>query len=446
VALATEPAARVSLRDEALADVRAAIDELLWVCESARRSLAQGFVTALALAAARRATAQLSAWTDELARLRATAAPVEALAREADRIAELVRVQLAIVGGLVTAEDWQSPSFAHSLRAQAGRYEGRIVPHETDYKRDRHLDATAYERAWLAEYADDQGAARAYLTSCGMAAFTTILGFLLFERLLDGPVVVGRSTYHESRILLRSALGARVTLVDEEDTDAVVCALAGRPRALFLDSLCNAPGLALPDLDTILAAVPDDCWVVVDNTCLGVECQPYASDVPRLIVYESLLKLAQLGLDRVTAGVIVARGPELEKLGTYREHLGTNIPDASVYALPDPNRKLLARRLARIERNAAAIAVRFPGAHHPGRGGLVQIQSSDPAAFVERAVREARRRDVQLVAGAGFGFDATRIYLTHAFPDEPPFLRVAAGAEHRLRAQGIAAALADAAE
>jgi hypothetical protein len=114
-----------------------------------------------------------------------------------------------------------------------------------------------------------------------------------------------------------------------------------------------------------------------------------------------------------------------------------------VYALPDPNRRLLARRLARIERNAVAIAARVPGAHHPGCGGLVEIQHSDPASFVERALREARRRGVQLVAGAGFGFDATRIYLTHAFPDEPPFLRVAAGAEHRLRAQGIAAALAD---
>ena len=43
------------------------------------------------------------------------------------------------------------------------------------------------------------------------------------------------------------------------------------------------------------------------------------------------------------------------------------------------------------------------------------------------------RRGVALVGGASFGFDVTRVSLTAAdTADGAPFLRVAAGTEHRL--------------
>lgn len=422
---------------EARADVRAAADELAHVCASALHHLEavpEAGPLAQDVARARR---RYEGWSRALARLDVHAP--EAAAYEVDRLAAVVRAQHALLGGLVTAGDWQSPSFAHSLHAQAGRQAGRIRPHVTDYKRDRHLDGAPYEALYVADYVGGGADARAYLTSCGMAAFTTVLGLLALELQPRGPVLLGRSTYHETKGLVTATFGERVLLVDEEDTSAIVGALERvRPAALFLDSLCNAPGLAVPDLDAILRRVPPTCWAVVDNTCLATSCRPFDSPAPRLLVHESLLKLAQLGLDRVTAGIVVARGPGAERLSGLREHLGTNIPDASVYALPLPRREILDGRLARVARNARLLAA-ATGARWPGRGGLLELDTADADGFVARALAEARRRRVQLVVGAGFGFDATRVYNVAA---ERPFLRIAAGAEHRLRADAVASALA----
>ena len=153
---------------------------------------------------------------------------------------------------------------------------------------------------------------------------------------------------------------------------------------------------------------------------------------------------------------------ELERhLSACREHLGTNVTDVAVRTLPQPRRDLLARRLARIERNAFLIAERlenelgdlvaYPGLEsHPSfavaqrlgfRGGCVSF-ALDDGALVEDAVAEARRRSVRLVGGSSFGFDTTRVYLTAARTERTePFLRVAAGTEHRLAIEGVADAL-----
>ena len=72
--------------------------------------------------------------------------------------------------------------------------------------------------------------------------------------------------------------------------------------------------------------------LVIDNTGLSAfSSQPFAlaHESVRLIVFESLLKYAQLGLDRANAGVIVARGEVAEALSEYREHLGTNVADVA---------------------------------------------------------------------------------------------------------------------
>jgi len=283
---------------------------------------------------------RLQTWSRELETLHPTA-------RDRDLYAALIRREYGLAAALATAEDWQSPSFGHSLRSQAGRHEGRIRPYIDDYKRDRHADAAAYEAAYLREYVRAPGA-RAFATSCGMSALTTFLAFLGIE----GPVVLGRSSYHETKELVLATFAGRVVQVDE--TDLVDALERFRPKALFVDSLCNSRGLAVPDLGPILDAA--DCWVVVDNTCLGPACRPFESAAPRLLVWESLLKLAQFGLDRANAGILLARGPGVDRLNSLREHLGTNVPDTSILSLPAPNRARLERRLARLERNAAILA------------------------------------------------------------------------------------------
>jgi cystathionine beta-lyase/cystathionine gamma-synthase len=472
-----DEAVRAPLLPAAVADLRADLEELLFVVRSAETELARS-ADELARASLRPPTRELLARQHELARrrYRATAerlrgllmqtactppsrALLDELAAEKASLADLLRVEQGLTASLLGAADWQSPSFLHSLAASAGRHEGRIRPHWNDYKRDRHLDADRYERRYVEALVDGPPLdLRALLTSCGMAAFTTVLSFLQLEGKLDGPVLAGAGLYHETRLLLERALPGRMHVADETDTAAFMRAIDElRPSAVFLDSLSNTKWMPVPELSPLLARLArTQTYLILDNTGLSVTCQPFAlaDESVRLIVFESLLKYAQLGLDRANAGVIVARSGDAERLAHYREHLGTNVADVAVHALPRPDRRVLERRLARLQRNALLLAKRLLGDSveivYPGRGGCLSIVFRERTAtlrredaLVEQAVVEAARRGVALLGGSSFGFDTTRIYLTAEGADYgEPFVRIAAGTEHRLEIERVADALA----
>jgi cystathionine beta-lyase/cystathionine gamma-synthase len=493
-AVATATPAVEALLAAAVADLDADLDELLFVARSAEAGLAEA-ADELARAGLHARTRALLSRQEKSARRRyraiaerllalrahaATARPsrslIEELAAEKASLADLLRVEQALTAALNCAADWQSPSFLHSVAASAGRHEGLIRAHWNDYKRDRHLDADRYERRYLQALVEGPPDLRALLTSCGMAAFTTVLSCLQLEGELEGPVLAGAGLYHESRLLLERALPGRLHLVDEADTPSLLRAIDElRPSAVFLDSLFNTKWMPIPELPPLLARLAGTkIYLVVDNTGLSLTCQPFAlaDESIRLIVFESLLKYAQLGLDRANVGIIVARGGDAERLSHYREHLGTNVPDFAVHALPRPDRRMLERRLARLQRNALLLAERlraqvdgsaeivYPGlpSHRgaasarrlPFRGSCLSIVFREPAAtlrreraLVERAVAEAARRRIALLGGSSFGFDRTRIYLTAEGAEYgEPFVRIAAGTEHRLEVERVAEALA----
>jgi cystathionine gamma-synthase len=497
-ALATSTAARLEasghdLLTEAVADLRADCDELLVLVRDAESQLSA------ASSELERARGELQPETFEtvtaqirgarsrngtvgrrLLRMRQLASPVRPtdraalaeLASEKAACADLIRAERTLAAALTTAADWQSPSFGSSTFPCAGRQCGRIRPHWNDYKRDRHLDAAAYERAYAARMVDGSAGLRALLTSCGMGAFTTVVAFLRDAGRLEGPIVVGRGLYHETRLLLERALSGSIHTVDERDTGALLRAIGAlRPSAVFLDSLSNTTWMPVPDLPAVIERLRGGTtYLVIDNTGLSVSFQPFAiaGDGLPLIVFESLLKYAQLGLDRVNAGVIVARGEDGDALADYREHLGTNISDLAACALPTPLRWVLERRLARIGRNCTLLAGRlacrvgrlaeivYPGLPgHPShrvarrlafRGGCLSIVLRDDdrelgraRALIEAAVAKGGQRGVALTAGASFGFDTTRIYLTAANAEcGEPFLRVSAGTEHTLELEALA--------
>ncbi|HEV8686625.1 MAG TPA: PLP-dependent transferase [Gaiellaceae bacterium] len=478
----------------ALADLRADFDELAFHCRSGGATLA---ATEADLAAAvleertrdllsgqlERARRRCRAAAERLHSLdeRARSAPptvalVDELAAEKASLADLLRVEQTLLAALAGAADWQSPSFDHSTLPAAGRQLGRIRPHWNDYKRDRHLDGDAYERAYLEAMVDQPAGLRALLTSCGMAAFTTLLLYLRMEGKLERPVLAGAGLYHETKLLLERALPGSVRYMDERDTPALLRAIDElAPSAVFLDSLSNTAWMPVPELAPLIERLRGaSTYLVVDNTGLSAACQPFAlaGESVRLLVFESLLKYAQLGLDRVNAGVIVARADEAALLDDYREHLGTNVADVAVYALPRPDRRVLERRLQRLQRNALLLARRlserskpsvtviYPGlpshpcardaAGLPFRGGCFSIVFGDrdrrlrrERALVDATLAEAEKRGVPLLAGSSFGFDTTRIYLTAARAAHcEPFVRIAAGTEHRLALEPLAEALA----
>ena len=228
------------------------------------------------------------------------------------------------------------------------------------------------------------------------------------------------------------------------------------PAAVFVDSLYNADGLVVPDLREAVQALAgltrQRAYLVIDNSCLSASFQPLSvipGSAPNIhpIVYESLTKYPQLGLDRTTSGMILARDEDAQALDEYREHLGTNVSEISPLILPPPDRAVIGRRLARIGRNAERLAIclaeHLPVGHpslpshvsHPiarrlrFRGGLLTV--SMPAgghdAAAERSIGEAAQRGAGLVAGTSFGFDTTRVYAVSG--TSGPFLRIAAGTE-----------------
>jgi cystathionine beta-lyase/cystathionine gamma-synthase len=396
--------------------------------------------------------------------------PLEEMADGRRFVAERVRARQGLTAAVLVASDWHSPSISHSTGSQAGRQEGRVTAHTDDYKRDRHPEAADFERRWVAEMVDDVVGhrPRAVVTSSGMAAVITALTALV-GMAGAGPVLLGRSTYHETRELVQTGpLRDRVRLVAEED----VAAWAREPAAaVIVDSRGNSATMPAVDVRGLLEALDRSgraTVALIDTTGSSVSLQPWPwlrrGSAVRLVVVESLTKYAQHGLDRTAAGVLVASEPLADLLDDLREHLGTNIADVAVEQLPRPHRARLERRLARIERNAgvlgAALATRISDQRLPLRlaqprgGGLIALSAPEHlpttdllARLVKEAVVLAAERGVILAEGSSFGFDTTRLYLTATTTRYgAPFLRVAAGTEHAGAIGGVAAVLADALE
>ncbi|MEO6508686.1 MAG: PLP-dependent transferase [Patescibacteria group bacterium] len=395
-----------------------------------------------------------------------------------------LRTVIASIGALLTSTDWQSPSYTHSLQSQAGIQEGEITATINDYKRDRHLNEIQYQDAFIKEYIDGviKFPMSAYLTTSGMAALTAIITYLHTAKNIVGPVMIGKSIYFENAEMIRGFFKEKnIVEVDEMDTESILQTFnTHQPDLLIFDSLCNATTVAAPDLTRILKHITThaqkETYFIIDNSTLSISLQPLKeisikSNI-RLIVFESLNKYHQFGLDRVTAGIIWMRGISFANFNYARVHSGTNIVDSSCYALPLPNRKQLEKRLKRFNRNATYLAaaisdhlktssskkiesVVYPGLEsHPSfawikdsffKGSYFVIdfkikykKVSEYQRFVKAVLDIAKKEKVSIVGGTSFGLNTTRIYLTAKNSKfGPPFVRVSVGTENRLELEKI---------
>lgn len=407
-------------------------------------------------------------------------------------LAEVTRALFGLVAGVEGAVEWHSP-----VRARSGGGGVGLLPvtGAHDYQRDRCPVVRAYEQAWVATCVDrprDGAPVRALAFAGGMAALSTVLAWLahdLGERdERDGrrgtdraAVLVPRSTYHETRLLLaRGPLAARVRWVDGVARRDLAQAVARhRPAVVVLDVQANGPSLELADVAALLAALAREAdpsrptTVVFDTTMLGIRAQPFAAaaaDHPalRLVTVQSLTKFAQLGLDRVAGGLVVAHDAVVDGLDDWREHLGTNASAAAIRQLPSPSRARQEERWQRHERSATVLAAaladglrgRAAAVVHPGlpghvsarlarrigtAGATVAVAGAAVSALedaVARAVLAARAGDLPLAEGTSFGFDATRLSVVDPI-GAAPFLRVAPGAGPPDEAAAVGAVLAE---
>lgn len=469
-------------------DLSETISEILYLLSDADRKLA-AFLDAVNQARKHIQPASLSetvqtgkTYRDELAShgaiIRECYAKVRTLASQEDihkidtiieNTREYLRTHIGLFGALITSTDWQSPTFAHAQFSLAGRQTGKIYATINDYKRDQHWDAYAYEQKFLNEHIDAliKFPIHVFTTSSGMAAFTTILLFLIGEKKLPGSIVAGNSIYFENKGLLTQMFADKVIYADEQDLDSFISVIHTHdPSAIFIDSLTNAPRIISPDIPKLIrwliSHVKQETYLVIDNTGLSVQLQPYKQILGRrtklrIITFESLNKYHQFGMDRVTAGIITSYSRETGKLFDYRDHGGTNIIDSTAVTLPTPNRKWIETRLRRHARNARMLTLalrQWIGDHpnhpvrdisYPSRGSYLSLifqpkkqTISTYKRFVSAALSVAKKKGVNLTSGTSFGLNATRIYLT-AVRSRPntPFVRIAVGTEHTLNMERV---------
>ncbi len=390
--------------------------------------------------------------------------------------ADQLRILQNYLAGVITAGEWQSPSFAYSEVLQAGGDPALIVPSENDYKRDIHESEREYAHLFVQENVDHslRLSPFAYPTSSGMSAIATVLNHIRSNILPTDKVVVGRSTYFQNKWQLERLFKEKIIYVDEFATDDIIEVVQiHKPAVIFFDSLCVDRSLAIPNLPILFKKLSNiltsGTVLVLDNTARGVTYQPLV-DLPlalhgmQLIVVESLIKYHQFGFDRTNAGIIWAPVGSEKGLKEARMHLGTNISDVSVASLPLPNRNLQNRRMYRIGRNTKMLAQRlakfakkdtsplvsvvhpslpeYPGylwtQNLPFQGEFIVLTFAKQHQyleyydlFVKKIIQTAKERGVAIAGGTSFGFDTTRIYVTarYATSSTQPFVRISVGTE-----------------
>ncbi|MBY0552228.1 MAG: pyridoxal-phosphate dependent enzyme [Candidatus Obscuribacterales bacterium] len=374
-------------------------------------------------------------------------------------------------GALLCALDWQSPFYAGSLTVELNRLTTGIAEHKMDYKRDGHLDAGAYEEQFLSEYTAHLGSSRlkAYLTNCGMAAFSTVIHWVADEHRLSGSSLALSPAYFENLHLAR-AFFPDMLQVDALSGNELLKVLRERnPSIIICDVVTNCGEVLAHDVETLLNWCSNEAThktaLIIDTTCLPLPLlRPgILQSLPeRVSVFfvESLAKHHQYGLDMVTGGIVVAHMSENhhESFAKTRARFGANIADASVGSLPSPHRERITRRMQRHSRNTKLIAEGLEDRIRRKPEGALEAISwlTDTSALAPwfrgsclsvhfkpefRSIRHyqqyeqivsdlAAQRNVPVAYGTSFGFDVTRLYVTApstAF--EPPFLRIAAGTE-----------------
>lgn len=268
--------------------------------------------------------------------------------------------------------------------------------------------------------------------SSGMAAAVAIL-----EQLPHGAkIVVPRHAYQGMLALLREhAERGRFepTLVDVQETDAVIQALPGA-ALVWLESPTN-PALELADIPAITAAaraagVPS----VVDNT-FATPLLQRPLDLGADVVLHSATKLFAGHSDTILGAIVTRDDDWYDRVVGYRSLCGA-IPGALDAFLVLRGIRTLAVRLERAAATAAMLAERLAThpavveVRYPGFGQIVALVLSD-AASADAVVRSTRIvRHATSLGGVESTFERRRRWETESPTIPEGLIRLSVGIEH----------------
>ncbi len=401
---------------------------------------------------------------------------LEELISEKKDIFMKLRSFMSLFASISTFLNWQSPSIKSSKNTRIGIEKYPVIGDYNDYKRDRSGDTFYCEKKLQQRLLKTRNTGVKpilNLCNCGMAAFTSILYFLIGENIAKNKVLASSDIYVENILLLKNFFKDKLMTFDYNETDLIVeKILLTEPDAVFLDPISNTVDMPLFDVASIIKKTAKtykkEIYFIIDVTCsVGYEniLDNFAlPDNIKVIIHGSILKAPQLGMERIYAGFVLSFGLDkfVSQMLEYRTLSGSSIQDFGGYLLPVTTKKLLRDRLRIIGRNTAVIAnflyeidankevfgeIVYPGIKsHKDFGMVNKIGFAGPffniklipklkndkyyELFASEVIKYAKRNNCDIVHGASYGFNITSIYYSVGWdtPDKH-YLRLSIGTE-----------------
>lgn len=416
---------------------------------------------------------------------------LEQLIQKRKELYSRLRVCLSLYASTVTCLNWQSPAIKSSVGTRIGVEKSEVIADWNDYKRDRsedtfHCENLLSKNLFMAVNSNVEPVLNIF--NSGMGAFTSIIYFLISEKIVKNKVLVSSHNYVENKILLKSFFNDNVEMFDENNTDSIVeKIILNKPSIVFMEMVSNTNSLRLFDIEQIIKTISekyeDEIYFVIDVTCsVGFENLLDNFDLPnniKVMLHGSLLKAPQLGLERVNMGFIQTFGlGELSnKILDYRTLSGTNVQDFAANLLPFTTKSFLQKRMRIIEDNAKRLAVEmevldlnkeviqevvYPGlnshkdfdlAKKIGFAGFffnikfIEELNHDKyfEIFTNEVIKIGKRENCEIIHGASFGFNHTSIYYSVGW-DEPEnhYIRISTGIETPYEVEKIKKVLVEA--
>lgn len=402
-----------------------------------------------------------------------------------------LRIQLSLFASLVTCLNWQAPAIKSSLDTRIGIEKSLVRADWNDYKRDRsedtfHCEAFLNESILNALNRNTKPVLNIF--NSGMGAFTSVLYFLVCEKIVKSKVLASSQIYVENKMLLRGFFKNSLEMFDFNDTDLIIEKIfQNKPDVVFIEPISNTNNLRLFDVEKIIKTLSekycDEIYFIVDVTCsVGFENLLDNVNLPenvKVLLHGSLLKAPQLGLERVNMGFVQSfgLGEASSKILDYRTLSGTNAQDFAANSLPFTTKAHLQTRMKIIEENAVTLATSmeeigqdktlFTEVVYPGLSSHKDHELSKQIGFAgfffnikfiselnhdqyfemftKEVINIARRENCEIVHGASFGFNHTSIYYSVGW-DEPEnhYIRISTGTETPYEVEKIRKVLVEA--
>lgn len=374
---------------------------------------------------------------------------------------EEIRVAYLRRSAELVKNDYQSPSYLTSQESLAGRREGKIKGNINDYTRDQHDLSLAYEKKFAKEYLPKQLLLpiEPYVTSSGMAALCTILLMLHRKHGVNQTIMVGKHSYFQNLEMLSKSFSKVIIFEENDQVEWGKLIKKEQPLAVFVDSMCNEGELTTPPVfaiaESMKKSLKKESYLVLDNSMIATafpfkKLLGYKSLKLNIVVWESLNKYYQFGMDRTTGGILWGNFKLSMAMLQARYHAGTIMSDIQVEMLPSPSKKMMGIYLERIEQNTAlmqglltskvnarrVLKVRRAVTEYGFSGAQIVIEFVKSPTYeqiqkiIQKMIAKAKKEKLQMVAGTSFGMPNTRVYLTARHSGfAKMFLRISVGTE-----------------